>query len=478
MYFKIKNNILFRQYDKYGYITDNSMFGYRVLNDVSTMPGEKFVSDIGAVMLSILNKTPQHIDYIVKQLLDIFTDVRYEELKQDTIEFFLKLVDEGFLDYGETSEECNKNKNYKIIEKININPENSIPSENDYLLNISSENDFLRSIHIEIANECNERCLHCYIPHELKTKVIDSNLFYKIIEEARSLNIINVTISGGEPLIHKDFIRFLSKCRELDLSVNVLTNLTLLTDEIVLEMKKNPLLSVQTSLYSMNPLVHDSITKAKGSFEKTKKSLLKLLSLGIPVQISCPIMKQNKDSFTDVINWGNEHNISVAIDYVIFASYDHSNCNLLHRLSLKDMKNIFDKQMTTEYAKILNENAKEKYAVKSTDPICTVCRYYLCVSSEGDVFPCVGWQSKKIGNLHESSIKDIWESSNEVEELRKIKRGHFPKCVDCEDRGYCTVCMMCNSNENSDGDAFKVNEYHCKVAAMTHFKVNSLLKIK
>ena len=72
---------------------------------------------------------------------------------------------------------------------------------------------------------------------------MDSDLFYRIIEEGRQMNIIHVTLSGGEPLLHKDIIDFLIKCRELDLSVNVLSNLTLLTDEMVDEMKKNALLS-------------------------------------------------------------------------------------------------------------------------------------------------------------------------------------------------------------------------------------------
>ena len=121
------------------------------------------------------------------------------------------------------------------------------------------------------------------------------------------MNIINVTLSGGEPLLHKDFVRFLSRCRELDLSVNVLTNLTLLTDEILEEMKKNPLLSVQTSIYSMNSEVHDTITKVKGSFEKTKNNLLRLKECGIPLQISCPIMKENQDSFINVVEWAKEN---------------------------------------------------------------------------------------------------------------------------------------------------------------------------
>ena len=92
MYFKIKDNVLFRQYSEYGYITDNSMFGYRLLNDNTHHPGEKYVSQSGAVMLGVLSKTPQQIDDIVRKLLQIFEGVEYDELKQDTIDFFRQLV--------------------------------------------------------------------------------------------------------------------------------------------------------------------------------------------------------------------------------------------------------------------------------------------------------------------------------------------------------------------------------------------------
>ena len=477
MYFKIKDKILFRQYTQYGYITDNTMFGYRLLNDNTSTPGEKYVSDIGAVMLEALSKTPQDIDSIVNKLLDIFVGVEFDELKQDTIEFFMELVSEGFLSYGESADACKDDVDYKVHQESTSKTESSnVVIENCYK-NLFTQNDFLRSIHIEIANECNERCVHCYIPHEYKNKTIDANLFYKIIEEGRAMNIINVTLSGGEPLLHKDIIKFLKKCRELDLSVNVLTNLTLLTDDIVFEMKKNPLLSVQTSIYSMNPQVHDSITKVIGSFEKTKNSLLKLYSAGIPVQISCPIMKQNKDTFDSVVNWGKELNISVATDYVIFAAYDHSNSNLINRLTLEEVEECFDKQLCSSYCSSLDEMAKEKCSLTGEEPICSICRYYLCVSVEGNIFPCIGWQANVIGNLNTDTIKNIWESSAEIKKLREIKRNSFPQCVSCEDRGYCNVCMMSNSNENSDGDAFKINDYHCKVAAMMHSKVDSYMNL-
>lgn len=475
MYFKIKDTILFRQYKEYGYLTDNSMFGYRMLNEHNTRPGEKYVSESGAVMLGVLTKEPQDIESIVNILLSIFIDVSYEELKQDTIDFFMQFVNKGFLSVGETYDECNACVKNECFGEENEVSENTEVIVDNCIKNIFNQNDFLRSIHIEIVNECNERCQHCYIPHGLKNKTIDSSLFYRIIQEGRNMNIINVTMSGGEPLLHKDFLGFLSRCRELDLSVNVLSNLTLLTDDILNEMKKNPLLSVQTSIYSMDSKVHDAITKVQGSLDKTKAGVLKLLKAGIPVQISCPIMKQNKDSFTGVIKWGNGNNISVAIDYVIFAAYDHTNCNLVNRLSLDEVRDAFDKQLTKEYAGYLYDAAKEKYAMTENDPICSICRYYFCVSAEGDVFPCAGWQTNKIGSLFDKSVKEIWENSKDIKRLREIKRKCFPKCVSCEDRGYCTVCLMSNSNENSDGDEFKINDFHCNVAAMMHSRVESVV---
>lgn len=468
---------MFRQYEEYGLITDNSMFGYRMPGDDYLYPGEEFVSESGAVMLKVLNKTPLHIDDIVERLLSTFVDVESDELKKDIAEFFDMFVEARFLNRGESFEECNNSDITNMDTCENAEPTVPIVSS-DCSKNFLNQNDLLRSLHIEIANECNERCVHCYIPHEYKTKSIDPALFYQIVEEGRDMNIINVTLSGGEPLLHKDIIGFLKRCRELDLSVNVLTNLTLLSDDIIEEMKKNPLLCVQTSIYSMDASIHDSITKVKGSLEKTKCNLLKLKHAGIPLQISCPVMKQNKDTFNDVIAFGEENGISVAVDYVIFASYDHSNCNLVNRLSLEEIGNAFDKQATEEYVDYMCIQANEKEALTAQDPICSICRYYICISAEGNVFPCIGWQSNVIGNLNQKSLQEIWETSDDIKKLRQITRKEFPKCVSCEDRGYCNVCMMSNSNENSDANAFKINEYHCDVAALLHNKVKSYLKEK
>lgn len=476
MYYKIRNDVLFRKYQGHGYIADNSEYGYRMLNDNRRYLGEKYISASGAVMLNMLSKSPRSIDDVVRELSKIFTGVEYEILKKDTVEFFDFFVDEGFLSRGDTIDTCTD----QLVENT-PRPSGGEQIQDGFMRNDCtggeiSPNEFLRSIHIEIADACNERCVHCYIPNERKNNVIDSALFYRIIEEGRKMNIIHVTLSGGEPLLHKDILGFLKKCRELELSVNVLSNLTLLTDDIISEMKKNPLLSVQASLYSMDAAVHDSITKLSGSFEKTKAGILRLCNEGIPVQISCPIMKQNKDSYVDVLHWGWAHNIAVATEPVIFAAYDHSGCNLENRLSIEEIDDVLTVQMQEGYAESIHKIAKDKEKLTGNDPICSVCRYSFCVMANGKVFPCAGWQNNVIGDLNHQTIQEIWENSEKIKELRQIKRLHFSQCVDCKDRGYCTVCMMWNSNENPDGDPFRINEYRCNVAAITHNKVYRILQ--
>lgn len=473
MYYKLRQDVLFRQYDEYGLITDNSEFGYRMLDDTRRLRGEKYVSKSGAVMIATLCREPKYIDDIVDELAHIFVGVDFETLKNDTVEFLQYFVDEGFLVIGDDIESCRDYDGEKTDEIEEQDNTAIVIGSDDCAKSVLKTNDFLRSIHIEIASACNERCVHCYIPHKYKTNLMDSALFYRIIEEGRKMNIIHVTLSGGEPLLHEDIIGFLRRCRELDLSVNVLSNLTLLSDEIIEEMKKNPLLSVQTSIYAMNPNIHDKITKLHGSLEKTISGLKKLMEAKIPVQISCPVMKQNKDDFVDVIRWGYDNNISVAVEPVIFASYDHSGDNLSNRLTLAEIGKVIDYELEEGYANIISNLAKEKESMKSDDPICSVCRYSFCISVTGEVYPCAGWQTNVIGVLEKQSLSEIWETSDKIKCLRKVKRKDFFKCVDCKDRGYCTVCMMSNSNENQDGDAFRINEFNCKVAELKHEKLTS-----
>ena len=476
MYFKQKSNVLFRNYGSFGYITDNRNFGYKQANNNGNDIGDKIVSQSGAVFLSVLDENPQTLDCLAKRISMEFTDADIDAIKIDAKEFYCMLELDGFIVSGETLQECNEKDlhfSYKGMESQSEKNECSWTkgykkSTQEFFDEYFKGEPQLTNIHIEITSECNERCIHCYIPHENKVNSINTDLFYNILDQCKKMNLLHITLSGGEPMMHNDFIYFLKKCNEYNFSVNVLSNLTLVNDAIIEEMKRNRLLSVQVSLYSMDANIHDAITQIRGSFEKTKNTILKLQENDIPLQISCPIMKQNINSYSDVIDWGKAHNINVGSDYVIIARYDHTTQNLNNRLSINDVEEIINQKIIDDphYLELIEKEAENKKDMNPDDIVCSVCYSSICIADNGNVYPCAGWQDYVVGNVNETSLISIWNNSIRIKYLRGLRKRDFPKCIRCPENEFCTMCMVRNANEHPLGDPLVVNEYFCDIARL------------
>jgi radical SAM protein with 4Fe4S-binding SPASM domain len=474
MLYRQKFDTFIRIYDDVGYITNRSDFGDRI------------VDRSGAVFLKALSRTPRSLEAIAAEIASAFVDADPVILKQDIVEFYRILEEDGFIISGNTPEELELKDtrfSYTAIEPKTIKKDfmplirRAEKSTQEYLDEHFKDRPHLTSLQIELSSRCNERCVHCYIPHENKNSDIEPALFYDILDQCREMGLLSITLSGGEPLQHPYFLDFLRRAKGNDLSINVLSNLTLLNDEIVAEMKKNRLSSVQVSLYSMKPEIHDSITKLPGSFIKTRDAILKLIENDIPLQISCPVMKQNKNCSVDVLNWGQSHKIRTIIDYIMMARYDHSTGNLDNRLSLDEagcvindiINNDCDYQDEVVKADFTKIDARDT----GNDIVCGVCVSSICMIANGNVYPCAGWQDYICGNVRETPLKEIWEKSPKVQYLRSLRKRDFPKCASCPDRGFCAMCMVRNANENHElsaigtmGNPLKINEHFCRVAAL------------
>lgn len=475
MFLKKKSNILFRNYVSFGYITDNRLFGYSKTNDNENHIGAKILSESGNIFFSVLDRKPQRLHELAKKIRKQLCDVDINTIKSDAKEFYHELEIDGFVVSGNTYEECDKKDpkfsyNSWAVEKRkqNFSLINSYPekSAHDFLEEYFNGKPQLMSLHIEITGKCNERCIHCYIPHENKVTSIAPDLFYDVLRQCKEMRLLHLTLSGGEPMLHKNFCDFLKRCREYDFSVNILTNLTFLNNEIIKEMKENPLLGLQVSLYSMDPNIHDEITQMKGSFNKTMSNILKLIENDIPSQISCPLMKQNKTSYKEVIKWAEKYKIKVGDDYVIIGKYNHDIKNLNCRLSINEVREIICDKVSnnSEYLKQIGIQAEKNKNFTPDDFICSVCSSSICIAENGNVYPCAGWQDYVVGNVKEKSLIEIWNDSSEVHYLRSLRRLDFPKCIQCTDKEFCTMCMVRNANESPSGNPLDVNEYFCNIA--------------
>ena len=469
MYYKQKFDTFIRNYDGLGYITSTGIFNDRVVNES------------GTVFLIALSRKPQSIEQLVDKILPSFIGANRAIITADAQEFYDQLTEDGFLARGETKGECesdDKHFSYNSFDPKTIRKDFSPAirradaDTQTFLEKHFNGRPHLTSFQIELTSRCNERCVHCYIPHEYKLFDIKQELYYSVLKQLSEMNVLGLTLSGGEPMLHPHFIEFLKAAQKFDFSVNILSNLTLLTDEIIQTMKEVRLSSVQVSLYSIIPEHHDAITKMPGSFIKTRDAILKLIENDIPLQISCPTMKENKDDYLDVQKWAHEHKVRAITDYIMMARYDHTTENLDHRLSLEEVGNVIEDILEDDidYSnEILKPNFVEeceKLEDNLDDRVCGVGISSCCMIANGNVYPCAGWQDYICGNLNDQPLKEIWESSPKMQYLRNLRKRDFKECIGCKDKAFCVMCMVRNANENPEGNPLIINKHFCKVAAL------------
>lgn len=474
MLIRQSKNTFIRCTKNYGYVIDQLTRQDRVYNET------------GALFLLQIDRMSKDVDDIINNLLGEFEDISFEELKADFMEFVGSLENARFVVTGNSEEELdgkdleftyNVSNPKTYIDDFTQETKEFVPENTqDFFLEEVQGRPLISGLQFELSSRCNERCIHCYIPNGKKNKGFDMPFekVAKVLDEFADMGGIHVTLSGGEAFLHKDLIKICEYCREKDLKISILSNLIALKDEDIPRLKAVNLSLIQVSLYSMNAEVHDMITTVKGSFHKTKNAIEKLVAADIPVQISCPLMKANKDGYKDVLMYAKNLKIKAQTDYIMMAQADLDTQNLANRLSLEETEKVIrdiieydvDYRDLTLHQKAMSDEVTFDLERFKKQPLCGVGYDNCCVTANGDIYPCAGWQSYVLGNVYKQSLKDIWEKSERIKELRKTTQASFPQCIECEALDYCKRCLVRNYNE-SNGDMFAVPKHFCDIAFLT-----------
>ncbi|WP_163710616.1 radical SAM protein [Mangrovibacterium lignilyticum] len=158
---------------------------------------------------------------------------------------------------------------------------------------------------IEITTYCNISCPGCYrgcdrTDNTPRHKSID-DIKKEILDLIAMRNCQTISISGGEPLMHPGIIEILFFIDELGLNTLLLTNGTLLTEEILLEMKSAGLTGLLIRIDSLKANSEES----EIMLNKLRKKYADLVyKVGdIFLGFSCVISQKNLNQIPDVIDW-------------------------------------------------------------------------------------------------------------------------------------------------------------------------------
>ena len=114
--------------------------------------------------------------------------------------------------------------------------------------------------------------------------------FTQAVNILKELNVCHIQLVGGEPLIHSKIEQFIKYAANSFSQVEIFTNGTLLTNEL-LDIIRECNVSIAFSLYASEPVLHDRVTRTKGSFALTYQHIKDAISKGIKVRVSSVEMK-------------------------------------------------------------------------------------------------------------------------------------------------------------------------------------------
>ena len=136
------------------------------------------------------------------------------------------------------------------------------------LRQVSAGSNAPMSAMIEVADRCNETCVHCYQIQGKKGELETAD-WKRVMDELADLGVIILTISGGEATLRRDFLELVAYARKKRFAVKLFTNGLNMTPELARELGELAVQEVQISLYSTRAEVHDWVTRVPGSWQKT-----------------------------------------------------------------------------------------------------------------------------------------------------------------------------------------------------------------
>ena len=321
----------------------------------------------------------------------------------------------------------------------------------------------------ELTSRCTLDCKMCYIHRkENDCEAIrlekDTAWWLRLTEEAKNAGMFMLLLTGGEPLLRKDFEEIYLNAKKCGLLVSVNTNGMLIDENKVKFFADNPPHKLNISLYGASEKTYAGLCGNGKAFGKVTEAIIKLKEAGVNVKINYTVTQHNFHDAEKIYEFAKELQIPVQTVTYMFppvrAGGDAERPSPEEAAKLQ-----FDCHMTEwgkeKFAKHLNAKANivrkpEKTGNGEEFIPCRAGLSTFWVTWDGKMTPC-GMMTEPI-----SEIADFESAWNSMKEARK--KIFLPsECADCELRNFCDICAAIPLAEKNEFGA--VPEYICRKAA-------------
>ncbi len=198
--------------------------------------------------------------------------------------------------------------------------------------NWGRKHDYLR---ISLLEHCNLKCTYCApvngIAHRPSSEYMSRDELFTIAQTFVDLGVNKIRLTGGEPLVKKDFAAIALGLKEMNVKMHLTTN-GVLVDNHIDTLIKAGIQQINVSIDSLNPRQFDKITMTKNLLPKIIGNIRLLLSEGFQVKINAVSLKDFTEELAmDLILWTKKNPIDVR--FIEFMPFDGNKWHLDKLLS-------------------------------------------------------------------------------------------------------------------------------------------------
>jgi radical SAM protein with 4Fe4S-binding SPASM domain len=361
--------------------------------------------------------------------------------------------------------------------------------------------DALRLVFWELTARCNLKCCHCRA--EASDEVVAGELSTEeIISVARDIRKAGdpiMILTGGEPLVRKDFFEIAEACVGMFSRVALATNGTIVDDAMARRIVDVGIKRVSVSLDGVKAETHDAFRGVQGSFEATVRGYDALARAGASLQVNATVAKHNIDEVEELLNFVLARKADAFHVFALVPVGCGAQISDDARLSSKQMEDflrwLFAKSIelrdrihikatcAPQYYRIMREVSREKgipmpghghgaghglghghgaggpgatSGMQAMTRGCLAGSAVCFISRIGDVQPC-GYLPLCVGNVRKQPFNEIWQSSEVFKALRNPDQLKG-KCGSC---GYRVVCEGCRARAYAATSDFMSEDPDC-----------------
>ena len=299
------------------------------------------------------------------------------------------------------------------------------------------------------AWHCNQKCLHCYAAGQplSDTPELTTAQWREILSKLRAANVPQVTFTGGEPTLRADLVELVEVAQWFVTRLN--TNGRLLTPELCRRLYEASLDSVQVTLYSHDPAIHNALVGAEG-FDDTVAGIRNAVAAGLSVSVNTPLCSLNTD-YAATVRFVQELGVRyVTCSGLIPSGSAEGAESRATRLTEEQLTDVLRRAVTAAEELGMEMDFTSPGWLKEETlrslgltlvPSCGACLSNMAIAPDGGVIPCQSWlSSQPLGNMLTDDWDKIWQSqrcaairakSAKMEQLCQLRQGNGEEASVC-----------------------------------------------